>query len=128
MTGGDEIVGYKTLRDEHGRLYHEPLTRAEADELWAGVEREQARREALIPDERAALLLLHDAYTRLKEFGWNDAIYCPKDGSTFDAIEVGSTGIHRCRYFGEWPKGGWWIDDCPSRPVLYRATKQEPKP
>ena len=120
MSDPNEVVGHKTMRDEHGRLYHEPLTRAEADELWAEVERETARREALIPDQDAALTLLLDAYTRLKDFGWNDAIYCPKDGSIFEAIEAGSTGVHRCHYMGEWPKGSWWIDDCPSRPILYR--------
>ncbi len=122
----NEVVGHKTHRDERGDLYHTPLTRAEADQLWAHVEREEARRLALIPDEQAALRLLMDAYIRLKEFGWNDAIYCPKDGRVFDAIEVGSTGIHPCVYIGEWPDGGWWIDDCPSRPVLYRQRQEPP--
>ena len=123
-TDPSEIVGHKTMRDENGRLYYEPLTRAEADELWAHVEREQARRNALMPDEKAAIQLLTDAYHQLKDFGWDDSIYCPKDGRLFDAIEVGSTGIHRCYYDGEWPDGRWWIDDCPSRPVLYRATPE----
>lgn len=120
MSDPNEVVGHKTLRDESGRLYHEPLTHAEADALWEQVEREQARREALMPDEAAAIQLMMDAHTRLKDFGWNDAIYCPKDGSAFHALEAGSTGIHLCSYMGEWPKGGWWIEDCPSRPTLYR--------
>ena len=69
--------------------------------------------------------MMFEARQRLMELGWNDAIYCPKDGSEFDAIEAGSTGIHKCHYSGEWPDGHWWIagdgDLYPSRPVLYRA-------
>lgn len=54
----------------------------------------------------------------------NDAVYCPKDGTVFDAIEVGSTGIHPCHYDGEWPHGSWWTHEAgdlwPSRPCLFR--------
>lgn len=60
---------------------------------------------------------------RLKELGWQEAEYCPKDGSEFKAIEVGSTGIHDCVYLGDWPKGGWWVHDgdtYPSRPILWK--------
>ena len=45
--------------------------------------------------EMAALLKFFEAYQELKRLGWNDIMYCPKDGTHFDAIEVGSTGIHR---------------------------------
>ena len=70
-----------------------------------------------------ALLNLFEAYQDLKRLGWNDAIYCPKDGTWFDAIEAGSTGIHNCQYQGQWPNGGWWVADgdvWPSRPILFR--------
>ena len=40
---------------------------------------------------KTALRMMCDAYQRLKDFGWNDAIYCPKDGSIFDVIEAGSS-------------------------------------
>lgn len=54
----------------------------------------------------------------------HDAIYCPKDGSTFEIIEVGSTGIFRAHYHGEWPTGGWLAEDggdlWPSHPCLFR--------
>lgn len=120
----DDIVGHKTHTNERGEFYHTPLTRGEADELMAMVEQGKARRAALMPDEAAARKMLFDAYLRLKEFGWNDAIYCPKDGSTFDVIEAGSAGVHACHYQGEWPTGTWWIEsECdlwPSRPALYR--------
>ena len=66
------------------------------------------RRAEVLPDAHACLRVMMDAYCRLKELGWNDAIYCPKDGSVFKVIEFGSTGIFDCHYDGEWPKGRWW--------------------
>jgi|GEM_PF-1955423 len=83
----------------------------------------------MMPTEQDAIRILNAAYNRLKQLGWNDPIYCPKDGSEFDAIEAGSTGIHKAHYQGEWPDGSWWIaadgDLYPSRPVLYRRTEAE---
>lgn len=74
--------------------------------------------------EHEALVKLFEAYQELKRLGWNDIIYCPKDGTWFDAIEVGSTGIHDCHYEGVWPDGHWWLAEAhdlwPSRPVLFR--------
>lgn len=88
-----------------------------------------AARAALMPTEQDAIKLMHEAYTRLKELGWNDPVYCPKDGSKFDAISAGSTGIHETWYEGEWPTGDWWCFDggdvWPSRPTLYRVTPTE---
>jgi hypothetical protein len=85
-----------------------------------------------MPTEADALWVLFEAYQRLKELGWNDAVYCPKDGSSFDAIEAGSTGVFRCHYEGKWPTGSWWAEDggdfWPSRPILYRPTPQQSDP
>jgi hypothetical protein len=97
---------------------------------WAAQEGAFSAREQffaeMMPTERDAIEILHAAYSRLKKLGWSDAIYCPKDGSEFDAIEAGSTGIHKCHYSGEWPDGSWWIAEAgdlwPSRPILYRRT------
>jgi hypothetical protein len=90
---------------------------------------EDAKRRELMPDEAAAIKLFFDAWVRLKEFGWNDAIYCPKNGTQFLVIEAGSTGQHRCIYEGDWPNGHWWIledgDMSPSRPTLFRAIASE---
>lgn len=75
------------------------------------------------PEEAAALNDLFAAYQRLKALGWNDAVYCPKDGTKFAAIEAGSTGVHLADYQGEWPSGGWWVYDgdiWPSRPILFK--------
>lgn len=78
-------------------------------------------------EERALLLSMSADFHQLKKFGWQPIMYCPKDGSIFDAIEAGSSGIHECYYEGEWPKGGWWIvannDLWPSKPILWRAKK-----
>ena len=133
MTEPPDIVGHKTFATgrigENGfpELRHEPLTRAEADALMAAADAADAKRAADMPTEREALKMLFEAYLRLKELGWNDAIYCPKDGSEFDAIEIGSTGIHSCHYSGDWPNGSWWIAEAgdlwPIHPVLFRVKK-----
>lgn len=84
---------------------------------------------AMLPTEQDAIKMLFVAFDRLRKLGWREAIYCPKDGSAFDAIECDSTGIHRTHYSGEWPTGTWLIEEegdlSPSRPVLYRPTEAE---
>ena len=49
-----------------------------------------------MPDEKAAVAALFDAWLRLKELGWKEAEYCPKNGTPFLSIEPGSTGFHHC--------------------------------
>lgn len=94
------------------------------ERLWAEAEAQASKRAADMPDENAALRVMFNAYQRLRELGWGEAIYCPKDGTYFDAIEAGSMGVHACTYWGEWPKGGWWVADdndlWPSHPILFR--------
>ena len=120
----DEIVGHKTFSDGHGGFRHEPLTRSEADALRERAEHLKRQRAADMPTEEAAIVTMFQAWLRLKELGWREAIYSPKDGTPFKAIELGSTGIHDCIYIGDWPEGGWWIqsegDLWPSRPCLYK--------
>lgn len=93
--------------------------------LFAEIEEADRRRAELMPTERDAINALFEAYLRLKELGWNDAIYCPKDGSTFQSISAGSTGIGNTCYQGEWPKGHWWTyeagDMWPAHPILFKA-------
>lgn len=126
MNDDNEIVGHKTYRDGDG-FRHEPLRRAEADEIMRRVDAAEAARRELMPTEESARHMFFEAWLRLKELGWKEACYCPKDGSEFEVIEAGSTGIHCCRYDGEWPKGTYWImgdgDFYPSRPVLFRNAK-----
>lgn len=97
-------------------------------EIMARVEESKQRRHELMPDERAAIRMLTEAHHRLEELGWRAPCYCPKDGTHFDVIELGSTGIHDCYYEGEWPTGGWWVvgddgDSGPSHPALFRAKR-----
>lgn len=117
--------GHWTLRDGS----HVAMTPAEAEALWKETERRRAERAEKLPDERAALLAMFEAFDRLRELGWSEAIYCPKDGSSFHVIEAGSTGIHRAHYSGEWPDGSWWIEEegdlSPSRPILYRLFPED---
>lgn len=100
-----------------------------ANKLWEEVERRERQRATAMPDERAALRAMFDAYQRLKELGWKEAIYCPKDGTVFDSIAAGSTGIYPCHYDGEWPKGIWLTHEAgdlwPSYPILFRLRKGE---
>lgn len=130
MEGPDDIVGWKTIDTgetdpETGfpMMRREPMSRAEADKLWARVEAAKADRITRMPDEQSAIRAMADAYQRLRELGWNDPAYCPKDGKHFQIIEAGSTGIHDCAYQGEWPKGSWWVYDgdvWPSRPTMFK--------
>jgi hypothetical protein len=105
------------------------IDRETFDKLWASAEAAEAKRATDMPTEQDAITAMFQAYLRLKELGWNDPIYCPKDGSSFDVIEAASSGIHKCHYQGEWPTGSWWVeaaDDLyPSRPTLYRVTEAE---
>ena len=126
----EKIAGHKTIRDPCGSLRHEPLTESEIKRIVEECEREESERAKKMPDEQSAINQMFDAYLRLKELGWNDAIYCPKDGSLFSAIEAGSTGIHACNYIGEWPNGSWTVydgDAWPAHPILWRTRKETDK-
>jgi hypothetical protein len=124
-----EIVGYKTFCNEDGTHRHEPIRRDEAEELLAHCDAAKAKRAADMPTEKDALNAMHEAYTRLCELGWREAIYCPKDGTWFQAIEAGSTGVFQCQYSGEWPNGSWWIADAddlwPAHPILHKLSPED---
>lgn len=128
----DDIVGHKTFdTGELGEsgfplMRHEPLTRAEANALWEACEREREDRNARMPNEQAAIRALFNAWQRLKELGWNDGRHCPRDGTHFRVIELGSTGIFDCVCDGEWPNCTWTtfdgLDAYPSSqaPTMFR--------
>lgn len=88
----------------------------------------KARRAEQMPTENDCLRVMMEAYSRLKELGWNDIIYCPKDGAIFDSISVGSTGVHECSYRGEWPNGHWEVyeagDIWPAHPAMFRKRQE----
>lgn len=93
-------------------------------QIFDEVDAAKARRAVEMPAEQDVLRVLAQCHSRLRELGWTEAMYCPKDGTTFKAIEFGSTGIHDCHYEGTWPKGTWWLHDdgdlCPSRPIMIK--------
>lgn len=101
----------------------------EIENLFGSIAEAEKRRAEQMPTEQHCLRAMFDAYLRLKELGWNDMIYAPKDGQVVDSISVGSTGIHPANYLGEWPEGRWWVHDggdlWPSTPAMYRKTPAE---
>lgn len=116
----EKIVGHKTLVSGS----HKPLYESEAKSIWEAVEKTKAKRETDMPTDKDALVTMFQAYQRLKDLGWREACYCPKDGSVFSVIEAGSTGIFDCHYEGKWPTGSYWVHDAgdlyPSRPILFK--------
>ena len=120
MTDNNPVVGHKTFADGH----HEPLRQSEADALWEAVERDRLEREAQMPDSLSALTLACSAQIRLRDLGWREGVYCPKDGSQFAIIMWGSTGIHSGHYMGKWPEGHIYCGDFLYRPdgVMWKAT------
>lgn len=98
-----------------------------SDVLDKALKAEAMRAEAM-PTEQDAVRVMFEAYQRLQELGWRPAIYAPKNGSTFDAIEPGSAGIGVCSYMGDWPNGAFWMheggDLWPSRPALFRPRQE----
>lgn len=61
--------------------------------------------------ELEALLDILGSVSALEAQGWRLMSTAPKDGTSFWSCSVGSTGVHRCSYRGEWPKGTWWIQE-----------------
>lgn len=112
MSERDYTGGHITMLDGT----HVPLSAGDARAIWARCEEADAKRRALMPDSMAALRMLADALSRLRNEGWRDGIYCPKDGSDFAVIEFGSTGIFTGSYFGKWPDGYVMLCDSLSHP------------
>lgn len=119
--GPNDIVGHKTMLDGS----HEPLLRFEANALLAACDAAKQRRLESMPTEQDAIDAMFEAYTRLKELGWREAIYCPKDGTQFAMIEPGSTGVHQGFYLGEWPEGRWTDGDWGMRPCLFKLSPED---
>lgn len=96
------------------------------EKLWAEAQAAQRTRAANMPTESKAIHALFDAWYRLKELRWREAMYVPRDGTLCEFIECGSTGIHR----GHADENGrvWLHDDgdmWPSNPVLFRPVPHD---
>lgn len=117
-----DFHGHMTLADGS----HVALTAEAAEAPWNQAERAAESRAMRMPGEQDALRALFDAYQRLKELGWREGMYTPRDGSHFRIIEAGSTGMFDCVCEGEWPDCTWTTfdksDAYPSRhpPLLFR--------
>ncbi|MFN0183028.1 MAG: hypothetical protein ACKVQR_04330 [Aquabacterium sp.] len=97
--------------------------------IVAEMDAARASRAELMPDQQAAIRVLFEAFDRLRELGWREGIYCPKDGTYFDTIEAGSTGIHECAYVGKWPDGYFMtVDDRDAYPSSFAPTLFRLKP
>lgn len=118
--GVSEYHGHMTLEDGS----HVPLTAEQAEALWTAAEEAQAARAAAMPTEADALQQFFSALTRLEDFGWRDPCYLHHAGEC-DMIELGSTGIHRGAYSGDWPGGAWFYRDeiDTANPALCRAVE-----
>ncbi len=94
------------------------------EELLAEIDAAEAKRAVDMPTEQDAIDQMFQCRLRLTELGWGDAVYCPKDGTVFNVIESGSSGIHKAHYEGKWPDGRWWVhvkgDLWPCRPILFK--------
>jgi hypothetical protein len=98
-------------------------TETAAADLWQTIEQQQAKDEADMPDALAALNTMQRGYHRLGQLGWRGGVYCPKDGSGFAVMQLGSTGIFAGAYVDEWPTGDIWIADESTNPhaCLWKA-------
>jgi hypothetical protein len=70
-----------------------PLSADEAKGMWEAIERSAADRAERIPTSLVALKILSEAKDRMRELGWRDGRYCPRDGRQFAVCEIGSTGM-----------------------------------
>ena len=88
-------------------------------------ERSAPSRAEAMPTEQDAINAMYQAYYRLQELGWKVIMYCPKDGSTFHAIEPGSTNIHTALWLGDILTGSIFADGggdlWPMRPCLFKV-------
>ena len=91
--------------------------------MWAAADKKAKDwREA---GEVKLLERMHDAWAGLKQCGWKEAIYAPKDGTRFLSIEAGSTGVFPCYWMdNKLNGGGFWSeahgDLWPANPVLWK--------
>lgn len=88
------------------------MTPQEIAALFAAAEKQKADDAIRWPDTYAVLSAISGAAQRLRDLGWRDAYYCPKDGTTFAMAQAGSTGIFSAFYTGKWPDGYIIADDC----------------
>lgn len=96
-----KIVGAATLSNGKRVSLDEDF----AKKLWDDAEREKELRAKDLPDSQSALSSINRGMVRLRELGWREDSYFPKDETLFAVIEFGSGGIFQGFYSGDWPRG-----------------------
>ena len=89
--------GHKTMSDGS----HVALSADEAKALWERIENEKNERASKLPDSLACLSAISQAKNRMRELGWREGVYCPRNGETFAVSQIGSTGM----WSGHWSPG-----------------------
>lgn len=99
--------------------------RPDIEAIIAEIDRKAKERAERIPDTQAALRLMFDCCERLKELGWRDMMYAPKDMRAEQVITWGSTGI----FAAQWMGTSWFVEDggdlWPSEPLMYQPSEEE---
>lgn len=97
-------------------------------QIW--MEAEATQKRYVAEGEEVQLAKMRDGYNGLRNLGWRDATYCPKDGTRFLAICGNGSEPRPCTYQGEWPTGVWLLEDAgdlwPVRPVLFKPMPPAP--
>ena len=105
------------------------VSQMDIEALFANIQSTIAKRAEDMPTEQDAMVVMQEAFERLKDLGWKEAMYCPKDGTLFWAIEPGCSAAGVCQYIGTWPTGRYWMhaggDLWPSRPALFKPMDQK---
>lgn len=82
------------------------LTSDQAKSMWEQCEKADRDRAEKYHDSAACLDAMLSAECRLKQLGWRNGRYCPRDGNAFAVCQVGSTGMWK----------GFWSEDSDPRP------------
>lgn len=115
------------MSDYHGHITledgtHVALTKDEAEALWKAAEEAKNKAESEMPATADALRTMQNGFSRLRDLGWREAQYCPKDSTPFAVIQYGSTGIFEAWYMGDWPDGRVYCCDYLTHPhgMMYK--------
>jgi hypothetical protein len=97
------------------------LSADEAKALWDAAERAQKERAERLPDVQSCLSSFLSAKDRMRELGWRESVYCPRDGSTFAVCQIGSTGIWSAFFSDPYISYGDCVES-PSRSMFFKPT------
>ena len=84
-------------------------------------EKERPKREAWAHPNMQQICHLTN---EMRNEGWSEISYCPKDGSSFLAWNPLCSLPYICTYSGKWPDGKWWAhvdgDVWPDKPMMWK--------